>query len=624
VPEVQKSGVTRFGTFEVDLEAGELRKHGIRIKLSGQPFEILAILLNHPNQVVTREELRSRLWPNNTFVDYEHSLNAAVNKLRECLGDSANEPRYVETLPRRGYRLRLPENQEDTSPGTLPPTAQTPAPFRVHPSALWIAAASLAGVLVALLVWKGWNWRTAGEAASAADRTASILVLPLENHSNDSEQEYFADGMTEALITNLGKVSALRVISQTTAFQYKDTKKPLAVIARELNVNAVLEGSVLRSGERVRITVQLVDPVRDRQLWAESYERDLRDILTLQGGVASDVASQIQVQLTRRERAELHDRTRIHPQAYEYLLLGHHFLNRQKARLGANATAVAYFEKALAVDSGYAPAYAGLAQANLYRTISARGVQDARAMARRALELDDRLAEAHATRGSIYLSYDWNWAESEKEFRRAIELNPGLAEAHAQFALFWWAMGKPDRALLEAKKANEIDPLSVSSCLGRFYYFNRQYDRAVSEYQRVLSADPDHPMAHFFLGIVYAQMGREKEAAQELIRAAELRRDTETAAALASGFAAGGFNGLLKVWVRIDAKRAAQGQEQAASVALEYARLGEKEKAFEWLERACQERSRALVYVLRADPQFDLLRSDPRYQQLLQRIGLPE
>jgi TolB-like protein/DNA-binding winged helix-turn-helix (wHTH) protein/Tfp pilus assembly protein PilF len=623
-PGSPKRGSVQFGAFELDLDAGELRKHGIRLRLSGQPFEILTLLLEHSNQIVTREEIKTRLWPDNTFVDFEHSLNAAVNKLRDCLGDSATDPQYIETLPRRGYRLRLDDIAQNSGlagPQIIAPVIpQSRLGFRG--SRIWIALA--ASVLAAILIWKAWPWRAKESGAAAANGISSVLVLPFENTSHDPEQDYFADGMTEALITNLGKLRSLRVISRITAFQYRSSKKALPEIARDLNVDGVLTGSVLRSGSRVRINVQLVDPHRDRQLWAESYERELRDVLALQSGVASDVVSQIKVQLTHEERAELASAGVVHPQAYEYVLLGNYYLNRRLSRPGSNNTAMDYYQKALALDPNYAAAYAGLAEAYLSQTLSARTAGKARDAARRALELDDRNADAHAALGVVHLLYEWDWRSSEREFRRALELNPGLAEGHAHFAVYWWAMGKPERALEEAEIANRIDPLSVNHCLGRFYYFNRQYDRAAAEYQKVLAADPDHAMAHFFLGIVYTKMGREKEAVEELERASDLQGDAELARVLRSAFASGGYRGAMRAWLDDTKKKVDRGVEQALSVAIEYARLGEKEQALNWLERAADERSRALVYEIRTDPQFDILRDNPRYRQLIQRIGLPK
>jgi TolB-like protein/DNA-binding winged helix-turn-helix (wHTH) protein/Tfp pilus assembly protein PilF len=622
MPGSRKRGLARFGVFELDLDSGELRKHGTRLKLSGQPLEILTLLLERPNEVVTREEIKARLWPDNTFVDFEHSLNAAVNKLRDCLGDSATDPQYIETLPRRGYRLRLEGSPQESVVAATRPAETASSPRSAFRGArIWIAVA--ASVLAVILIWKAWPWR-AKEGAATANGISSILVLPFENTSHDPEQDYFSDGMTEALITNLGKLRALRVISRITAFQYRASKKPLSEIARDLNVDGVLTGSVLRSGSRVRINVQLVEPRRDRQLWTESYEQELRDVLTLQSGVAADVVSQIKLQLTRDEQAQLASAKAVQPQAYEYLLLGNHYRDRRLSRPGSNNTAMDYYQKALALDPNYAAAYAGLAEAYLSQTLSARTAGKARDAARRALELDDRNADAHAALGAVHLLYDWDWRSSEREFRRALELNPGLAEGHAHFAVYWWAMGKPERGLEEAEIANRIDPLSVNHCLGRLYYFNRQYDRAAAEYQKVLAADPDHAMAHFFLGIVYTKMGREREAVEELERASELQGDVELARALRNAFASGGYRGAMRAWLEDTKKKVDRGAEQALSVALEYARLGEKEQALNWLDRALEERSRALVYEIRTDPQFDILRSEPRYQQLIQRIGLPE
>jgi TolB-like protein/DNA-binding winged helix-turn-helix (wHTH) protein len=439
----------RFGPFEVDPRAGELRKHGIRIKLRDQSLQILLVLLERPGEVVTREELRARLWPADTFVDFDHGLNAAVNKLRQALADSAEEPRYIETLPRRGYRLLVaPESPAEAPAGLAAVQAPTPAAGQValpSPQRRWYRGwPALAGLfLVALVMILVFALRNTGVRARLSrnatnTRIESIVVLPLENLSKEAEQEYFVEGMTDQLTTNLAKIAALRVISRTSATRYKGTHKSLADIARELNVDAVVEGTVLRSGERVRITAQLIQAATDRHLWAESYEGDLGDILVLQDKVAQDIAEQIRAKLTPRDLEQLGRSRHISPEAYEAYLKGRYFWSRRTPE--ALQKAVEYFQQAVDKDPSYALAYSGLADShNMLGDYSyvapGEAFPRALALAAKALELDDTLAEAHSSLAFAKLFYDRDWAGAEHHFKRAIELNPNYAPAHQWYAI---------------------------------------------------------------------------------------------------------------------------------------------------------------------------------------------
>jgi TolB-like protein len=392
-----------FGGFHLDLAAGELRKRGVKLRLSGQPFEILRLLLERPGRVVSRQELRGRLWANETFVDFDHGLNAAINKLREILGDSSERPRFIETVPRRGYRFIA----------------------QVHDGAS------------ALLPLRH---------RAVRRRIRSLAVLPLENLSGDPEQEYFADGMTEALITDLAKISALRVISRTSVMQYKGAHKSLPQIAQELNVDGVVEGSVLRIGERVRITAQLVHSDSDTHLWAESYERDLRDVLAIQADVAQAIAAEIRVRVTPRERKQLRLVHTIDPKAHEAYLLGRYHWNKRAP--DSLKKSLEYFRQAIEIQPHYALPYAGLADA--YVLLGSMALQvmaphetmpKARAAAERALQMDETLGEAHATLAYICAAYDYDWEAAERGFRLAVSLNPSYATARHWHGSFWQGMG---------------------------------------------------------------------------------------------------------------------------------------------------------------------------------------
>src|SRR5712692_3598410 len=432
----------RFGAFEVDLAAGELRKHGIKIKLQEQPFQILAMLLEHAGEVVTREDLRERLWPADTFVDFDNGLNAATSKLRQALGDTAENPRFVETLARRGYRFLAPV--ERPTPAPLPAVisleaaaaSARPALVPLHRSRRWMGAAVLAlllSVLAALLFELnpgGLRDRVFGKKS-----IRSLAVLPLENLSRDADQEYFADGMTDTLITDLGKIAGLRVISRTSSMHYKGTGKTLPEIARELNVDAVIEGAVLRSGDHVRITTQLVEAASDRHLWAESYERELRDVLTLQGEVARDVAKQVNIKLSQEEQTRLASAHPVDPKALEAYLKGRYEL--YKMTLEGTKKSIDYFAQALDKDPTYARAWAGLSEALSLPSVP-QGTWDshpqevlakAKAAALRALELDGALSEGHLSLGLV-LEREWLWSGAEKEYQRAIALDPNNARAH--------------------------------------------------------------------------------------------------------------------------------------------------------------------------------------------------
>src|ERR1700739_728779 len=403
----------RFGVFELDLRAGELRKHGLRVRLQEQPFQVLATLLEHPGEVVTREELQKKLWPADTFVDFDHGLNKTINKIREALNDSAESPRFVETVARRGYRFLAEVRVLTVDPASGPQVATQPhpmtesqdlpdlAPSHVtgnhhrpsRASKMWAFALTL--LLIAFVgIWKARSWNR----PSAVIR--SRAVLPLESLSGDASQDYFADGMTDELITDLGQISALRLVSRTSVMSYKRTRKPLPQIARELNVDAVVEGTVLRSGEQVRITAQLIKASADKPLWADSYEGDVRDTLALQKKVARDIAEQIRINLTSQEQAALTSVKVVNPEAYEDYLKGRYFWNKRTA--DGLKKAIDYFDQAIEKDPNYAQAYAGLTDSYALAGDWKYGVlapkeafPKAKAAAIKAIALDSTLGEAH-------------------------------------------------------------------------------------------------------------------------------------------------------------------------------------------------------------------------------------
>ena len=610
-------GVVRFEGFEADPRAGELRKQGRKIKLQEKPFQLLCTLLQHPGEVVTREELRERLWPADTFVVFDDNLNTAIKKLREALGDTAEHPRFVETLPRHGYRFIAAVESAD---GPSRPTAG----LRL----VWIASlAFVALVVVAFALNVGqWRERLFGTGSSSI---RSLAVLPLENLSGDPEQDYFADGMTEALITELGKISALRVISRQSVMRYKSTEKSVPEIARELNVDAVVEGSALREGDRVRITIQLIQAAPESHVWAESYERDLTNILALQGEVARAIAREIRIAVTPEEEVRLAGARSVNPAAHEAYLKGRYHWNKRTEE--GFKKGVEFFQESIEKDPGYALAYSGLADSyvlfpNYGITPPKAAIPRARRAAQKALEIDDTLAEAHTTLASIRATYDWDWVDAERKYKRAIELNPSYPTAHQWYAQYLVRMGRFREATTEMKRAQELDPLSliINATGGFIFYMARQYDQAIKELRKTVELDPNFGNAHYYLGRAYVQKAMYGEAVAELEKAASLSgRGTVQIAELAHACAvAGKRQRALKILNELLRERLEKGYVSSYRVALVYVGLGEQDQALAWLKRAYDERSWWLGF-LKVDPRLDPLRADPRFQDLLRRMNFP-
>ena len=574
--------VARFGPFEADFRTGELRKHGMNLKLVGQPFEILAMLLERPGQLVTREELLARLWPTDTFVDFDHGLNAAVNKLRDALNDSAEKPNYVETLPRRGYRFICAVGLQDSR--------------SLH-----------------------------GEPSSP--NIQSLVVLPLENLSNDPEQEYFADGMTDQLITNLAQISALKIVSRTSAMRYKGTKKSLPEIARELHVDAVVEGAVMRVGGRVRISAQLIEALTDHHLWAASYERDLRDVLSMQEEVTRAIVSEIRVKLTAQEQERLANTCPIDPEAYRLYLRGRY--HWYKLTPEAMLKAIEYFQLALEKDPAYALAYAGLA--DTYNTLAfftvfppREVVPKAKAAAVKALEIDANLAEAHVSLGWAGFTYDLDWLAAGKHFERAVGLNPAYPVAHSFYSLYLGALGRSEEGLTEAKRALDMDPVSpaILHYVVVQLYMARRFDEAIEQCRKTLELDSSFTPAHRTLAEVYAAKGMYCESLAEYEKYATLSGGSPESTAFV-GYAharLGQRNQAVRVLDQLGAA-SKQRYVPALSFAVVYVGLGEQDQAFLWLEKAYEERTNSLAY-LKVQATWDPLRSDPRFTDLLCRIGL--
>jgi TolB-like protein/DNA-binding winged helix-turn-helix (wHTH) protein/Tfp pilus assembly protein PilF len=623
----------RFAEFEADLRAGQLRKQGVKVRLQEQPFRVLATLLEASGEVVTREELRGQLWPADTFVDFDHRLAAAISKLRDALNDSAENPRFVETVGRRGYRLMVPVESvipsvEDGQPQAvpeLPPSLSVQKRSRVPLVALSVVALALF-LVFGFFTLRHWPQRDV--TASAVPRISSIAVLPLENLSNDPEQEYFVEGMTDEIITDLAKLPGIRVISRTSAIQYKNTHKTMPQIARELNVDAVVEGTVLRDGNRVRIRTQLVYAPADRHIWAQAYERDLKDVLTLQANLAQDIAHEIQIKLTTQEEATLTAARPVNPEAHELYLKGRFFWNKRDPQGFAKASD--YFQQAIAKDPNYAPAYAGLADVYAlsggFNVIPVSEVMPrAKAAAERALQLDPNLAEAHASLGLIAPFNNWNWAEAKEHYERAIALNPNYATAHHWYAEgYLIPMGRVDDALVQIRQAQKLDPLSavIATDTGKELYFARRYDEAILELRRALEIDPNFVSAHNWISDSLLEEGKYPEAIAELEKTKTFREQRVYIRQTAYLHARMGKRAQAESELAKALELSSDKPVSSGAVALTYAALGDKDKAFLWLEKAYRENS-SFMTSLRFWSVFDPLRSDPRFADLLDRVGLP-
>lgn len=645
--------VKRFGVFQVNLCSGELRKSGIKIKLHDQPFKILAMLLERPGEVVTRHELRQKLWPADTFVDFNHGLNNAVLRLREALGDSADTPRFIETIPRRGYRLivavdsvadgTLSLTQSSTLDTSLAhavqpvPTASTDAPkssqtpklheaSHRHPQfwrSVMVAASALAVIAVllgSLLMRRPTKIRP----------IESLAVLPFQNVSGDPTQDYLADGVTDLLITHLARLHSVRVISRTSAMHYKNSDQRLPEIARELDVDAVVEGTVSRTVDHVRINAQLVDARNDRHLWAQVFERDAHDLMALQGELAQTIADQVTNRSDPRNQVRAQT-IQVNPEAYEYYLKGRYFWNKRTEE--GFIKAIRFFEESIAKQPNFAPAYAGLSDA--YALLGwappaqfsrSEAMSRARVAALKALEIDDTVAAAHTSLASISMIYDWNWSVAEKEFRRAIELDPGYATAHHWYAFYCASQGRTEDALVEIRIAKKLDPLSliINEDLAHLLYFARRYDEAIEQSRRTLEMDPTFAAAHVTAGLAY--LGKQEYSASiaELENAVRISGgEPGTIAALGIAYAQAGRPADARKIIEPLTTAPTTHPGPVLKVAWVYAALGDRDRAFAWAEELYQARSPEF-YTLKVLPVLDPWRTDPRFQDLIRRVGLSE
>lgn len=629
----RQTPVVRFGTYELGLRSGELRKAGVRIRVQQQPLKLLEILLERPGEVVSRDELRNRIWPDESYGDFDQAVNVAIAKLRAALGDSADNPRYVETLPKRGYRFIAdvavtgprPEQTEVSAPDDEQPPAALDVTKTVAPSKnmlqrhMW----SFLGAAVALLIFAFgvWTFLRNGKVVEAPSSIPihSLAVLPLENLSSDS-QDYFADGMTDELITDLAQLSALRVISRTSVMPYKGVRKPLSQIARELNVNAIVEGTVLRSGQQVRITAQLIRAADDNHIWAHSYEGDVRDTLALQKRVARNIAEQIRIKITPREAAALEYNPDVDPEAYDNYIKGRYFWNKRTASDAKKA--ISYFNQSIAIDPNYSLPHSGLAE--IYQ------ISDHPALARqevqKALKLNDQSAEAHNSLANMLYLFDRDWDGAGREFKRALELDQNYAPAHHWYSMFLAVEGRKTEALAEAETAYELDPLSpvVGANLAKILEESGQNDKAIDQAKKTLDIEPDSAMTHAVLGLAYENKRMYGQAISEYKTAVQLGDlPSETRGLLGYAYAVSGNRADAEKIIAELKTLLPSNPRATLDIAVIYSGLEDKESALMWLRKAREQNVRDLAGI-GTDSHFSALHADRRFQELVHEVGAPQ
>jgi len=583
-------------------------------------------------EVITREEMRKRLWSNGsdeTFVDFEHSMNSAIKKLRAALSDSPENSRYVETIPKLGYRFIAPVEEVAKEARTRPERSgqATEGAARAGWSRRLAVLVPTLALTIGLVVWQ---MQSVSRRASAGAPLRSIAVLPLANLSGDASQEYFSDGITDQLITDLVKVGSLRVISRTSVMRYKGSRKGLPEIAKEMNVDAIVEGSVVKSGQKIRITAQLLDGPSDRHLWAESYERDFGDVLKLQNDVAEAIAVQVRAELSPEVKAQLRSARPINPEAYEPYLRGRYYFTNQFTSAVALKTAKSNFEEAIRKDPSFALAYAGLADTYFYLADQSElppdeAYKSAKQALNKALELDESIGETYDTLGVLSWRFDRDFASAERYFNKAIELAPSYSCAHEDRAIYLSFLGRGAEAQNEIARSRIIDP-GPSSLMAEVAadYQMRDYEALLDASRRQVASDPKEWTGHFNLGLGYQGTGKMVEAISAYQKALEISGgNPNAAAALAQAYARVGKRALAEK-ILADLEKSKSVYVSPYTLATIHASLGEKDKAFEFLEKAIEERSLDISYHIKADLRIDNLRSDARFHDLMRRIGLPE
>ena len=640
-----------FDEFSLDCDRYELLRSGRPVRLEKIPMELLILLVTKDGRLVTRQEIIEHVWGKEVFVDTEHGINTAIRKIRNVLRDDPGQPRFVQTVSRKGYRFvapinvipqeggngnhgatdLLPPNTTQTQTDLLVPISLPQSHHRVSgllrkAAMVLVGAIGVAAILVGLNV-RGLRQRLfAHTPRQGGPQIRSLAVLPIENLSGDLSQDFLADGMTEELITELGKSSALRVISRTSVMQYRGTKKPVQEIAHELNVDAVLEGTALRSGNHLRITANLVQSSPETHLWAETYDSENGDILSVQQRVADSVAREIRVALSPRDTTTLGDGRSVNPEAQDQYFRGLYAL--RSAGGGSTQTAVDYLQRAIKKDPNFARAYGVLAMAYAVWYPGDRGPREnmprAREAALKAVALDNSLAAGHMALAYIDLNYDWNFAEAERESKRALELDPNLAIAHNFYARELVISGRTDEALAQVRRALELQPYAGLDYPAWVFYLAHRYNDALELAQKMVAIDPNFSWGRWALAANYEQLGKEKEAAEEYLQFEILSGSSpQRIKRLREGLARSSAKGFWQASLEDYLRTAKSSYVPPVLVAGVYMRLGDKARALQWLEKGYQERD-DLMIDLNVDPVFDAFRSEPRFQDLVRRVGLPD
>jgi len=624
----------QFGDFILDQGRYRLQRGERVVRLEKRPMELLILLIERRGQLVSREEIAERLWGKDVFLDADHSINTAIRKIRQALRDDPEKPLFVETVVGKGYYFAAPVSCSNSNRDPqVHPIQSAPLidSLSADPSTekrstsrrLWmlLAATALLALLASAVVFHR------GRRVYRTDQVGikSIAVLPLKNLSGDPSQEYLADGMTEELIGRLARIHDLRVISRTSVMRFKDALLSVPEIAKTLNVDAIVEGSVVREGNRIRVHAQLLRGASDEHLWAQEYDRDLRDVLALQSDVAQDVADKVEVAVTGKERARLIAARPVSPEVYESYLKGRRLVDgNSKADIEGS---IAYFEEASRRDPTFAPAYVGLAEAYDrlgYIFVGVRpGDVHPKAMnaAEKAVQLDPELAEAHVMLADAY-QFQWQWKDAEAEYKRALELKPSDADAHIGYASWLLCQGRVEEALAWSRSAAELEPLDSDATVSWILFNARHYDEAMREVRSVLAVHPDSAMAHWVLGFVLIAKAQYEEAISVLEKAVSMtNRSPGTIGLLATAYAhAGRGSEALRLLEELTRRRQS-GYVPAAAFIFPYLALSDYDQAFSWCEQAYEEQSNVLQLV-KVLPLFDPVRGDPRFIDLQRRVGL--
>jgi DNA-binding winged helix-turn-helix (wHTH) protein/TolB-like protein/Tfp pilus assembly protein PilF len=645
-----------FGDFRINAVERVLLREGELVALTPKVFDILLLLVENNGHVVEKEKLMNEIWPG-TFVE-EGNLTQNISVLRKVLANDASGHQYIQTIPRRGYRfvgsvreifddssdliveehsrsrVVIEEHHTDaseinqsaaitTAPLALPHKRRTEVQWRLRRASVF-ASIALVVIALALAYFYFSNRGKTNKDTATSARPRSVAVLPFQSLTTSSGEDFLGLGMTDALISKLSNIKELRIRPTSAVRKFSGPDRDAAAIGKELQVDSVLEGSVRRDAERVRVSVQLIDVKERRTLWANTFDENFTNIFAVEDAISERVAQAMALELTEAERAQIEKHYTVDPAAHELYLQGRFYLN--KFTEDGTKLARQYFEQAIAHDSHYALAYSGLSESYAFGEIglpSEEAFPKARDAATKALDLDETLGEAHAALAQVGFLWDWDWAAAEKQFKRALELSPGDPEIHHMYAHFLSAMGRFDEALIESKRLLELDPLSPASQnhLGWHYLYAHQFDQAIEQYKLVLAIDPNFAEAHRQLAEAYWQKGRFNEAVAEWNRRLELIGRGDEVPALEKAYATFGWKGFWQKRLQFAMGRSKHSYMSPSGTATIYAELRNTPQALNWLETAYREHDHDLVY-LKVDHTWDSLRSEPRFQELLKRMRL--